>query len=108
MRIQINQCFILFLFLLGCGKDVNLSTAELQRQSSITTADKTNAYTNGTLTKGTTTKLTFGSKTATVSPYSSHLALEYIAALPMGAQKPVKFKGEVSDNEVVISKIEDQ
>src|SRR5262245_31352500 len=103
---QIRPFFILFMFLMGCGKDVNLSTARLEQQSSVTIADAAQAYTSGSLVRGEIDKIIVNSRTLTVSKYSSHLAQEFISSRPEGSTINVKFKGEVQGKEIVISKIE--
>lgn len=99
---QTKIILLTLVFLLGCGKEVSIPN-DLERHSSITSADSKEAMLEGTLSKTDDSRVKIGEKIYKVSRFSSHSALEYVLSLPEG-DTPVKFRGEVKTDEVLISK----
>jgi hypothetical protein len=102
----IKAIFFSFLILLSCGKDVSIPTKSLERQSSVTDAATENVYKDGVIVRSTEDKLKVGTKTYTISRYSSNLAFTFIQGLSDGTETAVKFKGELRGSEAIIEKIE--
>jgi hypothetical protein len=108
---MLNKILILLL-LVSCGRQVDLTNSKLESASRVTKAEEIPLTSTGTLIRATRngdkdTLLSTGGS-LTISPFSSHLALNFIAKTPAGAQVPVRYAGKVSGGEVVLTKLEAQ
>src|SRR4051812_1973927 len=101
---------IFFLFLLaGCGRDVKFSKNNLEKMSSITTADSEKLFVSGVLKRESNGDFIYlQDKAYKVNTGSSYLALEFIAARPAGSVLSVSFKGIKKPPEIVLEEINEQ
>lgn len=104
---MVNQIILLTLLIsaAACGKKVNISTQKLQSASEL---NAVSAYTNGSLERGTPDKITTNGSTYVVSKYSSGLSLQFIKTIPMGQTIQIKYKGEVTNGELLLNELENQ
>ncbi|HXH74776.1 MAG TPA: hypothetical protein VNJ08_07405 [Bacteriovoracaceae bacterium] len=94
--------FLMTFMIIGCGKDVTIPDT-LEKRSAVTQAESQLVTQTGTIVKGAITAIKIEGKTFKISKYTSHMALEHIAALPQG-ETPVSFRGEVQVDEVIIQR----
>lgn len=105
--VMANKFFILItILLISCGKDVSISTKELQYNSTLSNGTSISSNQEGLLLRDTKDRLVVGGTTYNVSIYSSYLALEFIAARPLNSQHQVKFKGKLRGSEIILELIE--
>lgn len=98
-----TRVFILSLFLIAsCGKDVSLSTKSLEYNSGLSDGANTATTQEGIVNRGTPDHINVNGTSYKVSVYSSYAALEFIAAKPLSSQIPVKFRGKIKNNEMVL------
>lgn len=105
-----NRLLILFLLtsFISCGPQVAISSKQLKYNSSLASEEEKTPNETGTLKRGKPDTITTSTATYPVSIYSSYLALEFIAAKPLTTKMPVKFKGTVKKNELVLEVIKAQ
>jgi len=101
--VTVIRLLILGLFLISsCGKNVSLSTKSLEYNSSLSDAATTATDQEGIIKRGTPDYININGRSYKVSIYSSYAALEFIAAKPLSTQIPVKFRGEIKKNEMIL------
>ena len=105
--------FALLLLAIGCGSDANLSNSALEQSSKLTDKSSTKATSTGTLLRqnGGSTKfdqIQINGQLYKVSLNSSILSLEFIAKYPLNSQVPIKYKGSVRNQEILLEVIEAQ
>lgn len=101
------------LLIAGCGSEANLSNSALEQSSKLSDSSSIQATSSGTLVRqnGTSVKydqLQINGQLYKVSLSSSILSLEFIAKYPLSAQVPVKYKGSVRSQEVLLEVIQAQ
>ena len=101
-----KKLLFISLFLLSCGKQVEISTKQLEYNSSLSNGASLAVNQEGTLVRGTPDRISTNGSSYKVSIYSSYIALEFIAAKPLSAQLPVKFRGKVKNNEMLLENIQ--
>ena len=101
---------LLLFFLISCGGEVNISNKKLEYYSGLSNDLTTSLNQDGVLIRavGSKDKITYNSKTYLVSVYSSHLALQFIAIRKMNQEYPVKFKGKIKGNEIVLQLLQEK
>ena len=98
---------LLILFICGaCGNDVKISGKKLEYNSSL--SDGTKADKSGMLIRGRPDRLAVNGSQYTVSIYSSHSSLEFIASKPLSTQIAVLYNGKLVDGEMVLEVIQAQ
>ena len=106
-QVMANNIFLtLLMFMVACGREVNISNQKLQYNSSLSNGSTTTANQEGVLIRGPKDQITTNGKSYPVSMYSSYLALEFIAGKPLNAQLQVKFRGTIIKNEMKLELIE--
>lgn len=107
---MVIKLVLLSFFLVGCGgREVKFNNNNLESKSQITQAEIQGYLKNGTLNKNSSNAtVTYNGKNFTVSIYSSKYASDFIAALPMGSQVPVRFTGGTSGQQIVLETIQRQ
>jgi hypothetical protein len=105
--VMVNKLtLILLLIVSGCGKDVSISTRELETKSSLSDGNATVTDQEGILKRGTPDFVIVSGVASKVSIYSSYASLEFIAVRPLNSQTPIKFRGKVKKNEMVLEYVE--
>lgn len=104
------KILLLLLLVSACGRDVKL-TNSLEKNSFVNSPSE--AYNqSGTLVRKTTAsekdRIVIGGSSYNVSISSSYSSLEFIAALPLGTQVNVKFKGKASGSEILLESMTNQ
>jgi uncharacterized SAM-binding protein YcdF (DUF218 family) len=102
--VMMIRLFLLIILAMACGPKVDISTKSLEYNSSLSTNISPNQ--EGTLERGTPDKIILSGTSYKVSVYSSHNALEFIAAKPLTTKMAIKFKGKTKGNEIVLEMIE--
>ncbi len=103
---MVNKLLIIVLFIVsGCGKDVSISTRELESKSSLSDGNSTATNQEGILKRGTPDFVIVSGVASKVSIYSSYASLEFIAVRPLNSQTPIKFRGKMKKNEMVMEYI---
>jgi hypothetical protein len=88
----------------ACGPNVKFSN-DLESKSKLS-QDKLNSFLkSGTLHKKTVSTVTYQGVSYKVSIYSSKSAHNFIEAIPIGTQVPIKFTGGTSKDEIVLETI---
>ncbi len=106
---MVTKLILLSLFLLlSCGKNVSISGRELESKSSLSDGNATLTNQEGILKRGTPDYIVLSGPAYKVSIYSSYSALKFIAARPLSTQMPVKFRGKLKNNEMVLEYIQDK
>ena len=98
--------FICLFLITACGKNVSISGRELESKSSLSDGNATLTNQEGVLQRGTPDYIVVSGPAYKVSIYSSYSALEFIAVRPLNAQIPVKFRGKIKNNEMVLEYLE--
>jgi hypothetical protein len=94
-----TKFLLLSLFLIfSCGKNVSISTRELQANSGLSDGNATATDQVGVIKRGTPDLIIANGQTNIVSIYSSYSALEFIAIRSMNSQTPVNFRGKINNN----------
>ncbi len=106
MRTKLFSSLLALVFICACGRQVNISTRQLEYNSNLQNGSSITASQEGLLIRGVPDKIIVNSVTHNVSIYSSYLALEFIASKPLSTQMNVKFKGKLKNNEMVLEIIE--
>ena len=107
--VMVTKLILLSLFLfVSCGKNVSISGRELESKSSLSDGNATLTNQEGILKRGTPDYIVLSGPAYKVSIYSSYSALEFIAARPLSTQMPVKFRGKLKNNEMVLEYIQDK
>ena len=102
-----NKLYLFILVLLvSCGKQVEISNKQLEYNSSLSNGASIAVNQEGVLIRGTPDRITSNGASYKVSIYSSYIALEFIAAKPLGIQVPVKFRGKVKNSEMLLENIQ--
>lgn len=104
-----NFIVLTLLILSSCGKNV-ATPGNLESVSNITSGNTQNLTSTGKLFKDKTSgvaKITIGSKSYTVSRFSSYLAYTYIDGKSFGTEYTVKFKGQIKEPEIILENIQD-
>ncbi len=98
---------LLFTFLLGsCGPNVNFKNNDLATKSQLTSSELERFQKLGTISKTSSqTIIDYEGRSYVVSIYSSKLANDFIAALPIGSNFSIKFTGGTSRNEINLETI---
>jgi hypothetical protein len=99
-----KYCFVIFIFIVSCGKNVNISNQRLQSNSTLTTSST--SLQEGLLIRGKPDQIKLNSVLYRVSLYSSYNALEFVASKPLSSQVVVKFKGKVKNSEIILETIQ--
>jgi uncharacterized lipoprotein YmbA len=100
---MVTRVLLLSLFLIvSCGKDVSLSTKSLEYNSGLSDGTTTATTQEGIVQRGSPDYLNTNGISYKVSIYSSYAALEFIAAKPLSSQIPVKFRGKIKNNEMIL------
>jgi hypothetical protein len=100
---MVTRVLLLSLFLIvSCGKDVSLSTKSLEYNSGLSDGTTTATTQEGIVQRGSPDYISSNGTSYKVSIYSSYAALEFIAAKPLSSQIPVKFRGKVKNNEMIL------
>jgi len=89
----------------SCGPEVNISSKQMRENAS---ASELVQEQNAVLKRGKPDQITVDGTTYPVSMYSSHAALEFIAAKPLTTVMPVSYKGTVKKDEMVLESIKAQ
>jgi hypothetical protein len=97
---------ISLLFLIGCGNNVSISTKELKSNSSLSDGSKDATNQEGVLKRGSPDMIFVGTPSYKVSIYSSYSALEFVAIRDLNSETPVKFRGKIKGNEIVLEFVE--
>ena len=104
---MVKLTLLLTLFMLAsCGKDVNVSSTKLKNNSALNDGIASTPNADGLIRRGTKDTITTNGATYNVSMYSSHQALEFIAARPLGSQIQVRFKGKTKNGEMILEVIQ--
>lgn len=101
---MVIKVLILALFIVSCGREVNLKTNKLESTQQITTAEVQKYQKAGMFVKNTNAIVVNGISYK-ISIYSSKNALDFIAMIPVGSQVPVLVIGGFSSKEVVVESI---
>lgn len=104
------KTLILSLFVVSCGKEVNLSNSKLEQSSQINQSQTTNTKSSGVLIRKSSSsqpdRLQYSGQTYNVSMYSSYNSLEFIASKAMGSTTAVQFKGKIVSQEILLEEIQ--
>lgn len=107
LSVMVTKLILLSLFLLvSCGKNVSISGRELESNSSLSDGNASATNQEGILKRGTPDYIVVSGPAYKVSIYSSYSALEFIAVKPLSTQMPVKFRGKLKNNEMVLEYIQ--
>jgi hypothetical protein len=90
----------------ACGKDVKVSTKELESNSRLSDGNSTVTNQEGTLKRGTPDVISINGSDLKVSTYSSYQVLEFVAIRPLNSQTLVKYRGKTLNNELVLEYLE--
>ncbi|MBA2403891.1 MAG: hypothetical protein H0V66_03900 [Bdellovibrionales bacterium] len=93
---------ISLLLIAGCGKNVSISTKELESNSALSDGNAQATPQEGIIKRGITDQIIVNNSYYKVSIYSSYLALEFIAIRPLNTQTPVRFRGKIKNNEMIL------
>jgi hypothetical protein len=105
----IKYLFLVLFTLVSCGKEIKIDSAKLESYSDLQKSDSLKVDSTGTLIRtASADQLQADGKTYNVSKYSSYVALEFIAAKPIGSQILVKYKGTLKGNDLVLELLEAQ
>jgi hypothetical protein len=106
---NIRLIFLATLFI-SCGSEINISNKKLEYNSSLSNGVTVATNQEGVLIRalGSKDKISYNSKSYSVSFYSSHIALQYIASKKMNQEYPVKFKGKIKGDEIVLELLKDK
>lgn len=100
----------MLIFMVSCGKDVNLSNSKLESISEITEGSASKVQNSGVLLRKasstTQDRIQYNGQYYNVSMHSAYNALEFIAAKPLGSSVNVKFKGKTVNREMLLQEIE--
>lgn len=104
---------LFFLILIsGCGREVKLSNAKLEKFSSITEAESNHSEQTGLFQRaaknGDSDYIKTNDKSYKISMYSSNDTFKFITITPPGSEIPIKFKGTIKNVEIVVETIEAQ
>lgn len=99
---------ISLLLIASCGKDVKISSKELESNSSLSDGNSTVTNQEGILKRGTPDKISVNGADVKVSIYSSYQVLEFIAIRPLNSQIPVRYRGKTKNNELVLEYLEEK
>lgn len=105
----IKLILLSLLLITACGKNVNISTKQLESNSGLSDGNATATNQEGILKRGTPDQIIVNGTAKIVSTYSSYSALEFIAIRPLNSQTPVNFRGKphkLRSNEMVLEYIE--
>lgn len=109
---MVIRSLCLFILITGCGREVKLSNAKLEKFSSITEAENTHSEQSGLFQRasknGEFDYIKIGSKSYKISMYSSNDTFKFITATPPGSEVQIKFKGTIKNVEIVVETIEAQ
>jgi len=100
-----NKFLLLLILIVGCGKQVSISTTKLKNASE---SNALSVMKEGTLVRGNPDRIMQNGNPLTVSKYSSHLSLQFIKTIPMGQEISVKFEGDVKGTEVILRTLENK
>lgn len=107
---MVIKLILLSLFLISsCGKNVSISTKQLESNSSLSDGNATVTNQEGILKRGTPDLIIVNGEAKIVSIYSSYSALEFIAIRSMNSQTPVNFRGKLNklkNNEMILEYIQ--
>ena len=98
--------FISLLLITACGKDVNISTKQLESNSGLSSGNATATNQEGIIKRGTPDQIIVDGQSKIVSIYSSYSALEFIAVRPLNSQTPVNFRGKIKSGQMVLEYLE--
>lgn len=99
--------FIVSVLILGCGKNVQIKSNQLETLQQITEADVKKYEKSGVLNT-TQRTIVYQGQTFTISKYSSQQSTTFINSLPGASQIPVSFIGGFEKQEVVLESIKRQ
>jgi len=106
---MVTKFILLSLFLImSCGKDVNISTKSLETNSGLSDGNTLATNQEGIIKRARPDIIITSSRAYPVSIYSSYSALEFIAIRPLNSQTPVKFRGKLKNNEMVLEYVQAQ
>jgi hypothetical protein len=104
---MVTKLILLSLFLVGaCGKNVKISTKELESNSRLSDGNSTITNQEGIVKRGTPDLIIVNGSAVKISIYSSYSALEFVAIRPLNSQTMVKFRGKLKNNEMVLEYLE--
>lgn len=104
---MVTKFLLLSLILIAsCGKNVKISTTELETNSRLSDGNSTLTNQEGIIKRGTPDLIIVNGPALKVSIYSSYSALEFVAIRPLNSQTPVRFRGKIKNNEMVLEYLE--
>lgn len=104
---MVKKITLISLFLIAaCGKDVKISTKELETNSSLSDGAAHSTNQEGVLKRGSPDFIIVNGVANKISMYSSYSSLEFIAVRPLNSQTAVKFRGKIKKNEMVMEYME--
>ena len=109
LLVMVKKITIISLLLISaCGKNVSISTRELEANSGLSDGNATATNQVGVIKRGTPDLIIVNGKANIVSIYSSYSALEFIAIRSMNSQTPVNFRGKIKNNQMVLEYVKAQ
>ncbi len=104
--VMVNKLILIALLIISaCGKDVTISNRELESKSSLSDGNATVTDQEGILKRGTPDFVIVNGVASRISIYSSYSSLEFIAVRALNSQTPIKFRGKLKKNEMVMEYI---
>jgi hypothetical protein len=104
-----TKFLIISLFLISaCGKNVSISTTELEANSGLSDGNATVTNQAGIIKRGTPDLIIVNGQANIISIYSSYSALEFVAIRSMNSQTPVNFRGKIKNNQMVLEYVKAQ